>query len=445
MAFVTQVPSSFIGLNVDTPVLATGQIGVLNDFQNGQPVTGDIGATNEGPGGAIVADPGEAITVPVDGGSVSGVYVGPATLSSVSTTVGIPQLANLNITLNPINGQLFQGDDGNAYLITDDPIDDGRLGATLTTTILGQNFTVTAPVSDLLGGLTTQINAAGQTAYNTAYNTAYTTTFNAGFLLPPAARIAAAQAAGTAAGEAARLPFTAAATTIGASEGLVQGTLDTIVFTLTPGTGFLDVVCFGAGTLILTAHGPVDVADLSVGDRVMTRDRGLQPIRWIGTARLSQAELAANPHLHPIRIRAGALGPSTPDADLIVSPQHRILVRSAIAQRMFGTMEILVAAKQLLQVEGVDIAYDLQTVDYVHFLLDRHEVVTANGTESESLFTGPQALKSVGAAAQAEILALFPHLLDADYEAIPAVAIASGRLGRKLALRHVRNARPLVA
>lgn len=359
--------------------------------------------------------------------------------------MGIPQLANLNITLNPINGQLFQGDDGNAYLITDDPIDDGRLGATLTTTILGQNFTVTAPVSDLLGGLTTQINAAGQTAYNTAYNTAYTTTFNAGFLLPPAARIAAAQAAGTAAGEAARLPFTAAATTIGASEGLVQGTLDTIVFTLTAGTGFLDVVCFGAGTLILTAHGPVDVADLPVGDRVMTRDRGLQPIRWIGTARLSQAELAANPHLHPIRIRAGALGPSTPDADLIVSPQHRILVRSAIAQRMFGTMEILVAAKQLLQVEGVDIAHDLQTVDYVHFLLDRHEVVTANGTESESLFTGPQALKSVGAAAQAEILALFPHLLDADYEAIPAVVIASGRLGRKLALRHVRNARPLVA
>lgn len=430
MAFVTQVPSSFIGLDVDTPILATGQTGVLNDFQNGQEVTGDIGATNEGPGGATVADPGEAITVPVAGGEISGIYVGPATLSTVSTTVGIPTLANLDITLNPIDGQLFQGDDGNAYLITDNQIDDGRLGATLTTTILGQSFTVNAPVSELLDGLTTQINAAGQAAYDAAFAAAPS-------FLPVSVRMAL--------GETARLPFSTAASLVNGAEGLVQNALDAVVFTLTPGMGELEVICFGAGTLILTATGPRDVAGLAVGDRVMTRDRGLQAIRWIGTARLSAAELAANPHLQPIRIRAGALGPAIPDADLIVSPQHRILVRSTIAQRMFGTMEILVAAKQLLQVEGVDIAHDLASVDYVHFLLDRHEVVTANGTESESLFTGPQALKSVGPAARAEILALFPEFQDEDYEAVPAIAIASGRLGRKLALRHVRNARPLVA
>ena len=50
----------------------------------------------------------------------------------------------------------------------------------------------------------------------------------------------------------------------------------------------------------------------------------------------------------PIRIRAGTLGNGLPEADLIVSPQHRVLVRSGIARTLFGADEVLVAAKQLL-------------------------------------------------------------------------------------------------
>ena len=93
---------------------------------------------------------------------------------------------------------------------------------------------------------------------------------------------------------------------------------------------------------------------LAEGDLVRTLDHGLQPVRWVGARRLSAAELAAAEKLRPIRIRAGALGPGTPRADLLVSPQHRVLVRSRIAQRMFGTDEVLVAAKQLLQIDGID-------------------------------------------------------------------------------------------
>ena len=202
--------------------------------------------------------------------------------------------------------------------------------------------------------------------------------------------------------------------------------------------------CFAAGTRIRTAAGEVAVEDLEVGDTVDTRDSGVQPIRWIGRRSLSAADLADNPKLRPIRIRAGALGPGQPARDLVVSPQHRILVRSSIAQRMFGTPEVLVAARQLCQIDGIDIANDLTEVTYVHLLFDAHEILFSNGAETESLYTGPEALAAVGPAAREEIFALFPELMTRDYRPHPARSLPSGRLARRLAVRHLRNGKALV-
>ena len=203
--------------------------------------------------------------------------------------------------------------------------------------------------------------------------------------------------------------------------------------------------CFAADTLIDTARGPVAAGDLVAGDMVRTRDAGFQPVRWIGARHLSEAELAAAPHLQPIRIRAGALGAGTPTTDLVVSPQHRVLVRSAIAQKMFAAPEVLIAAKQLLQIKGIDIATDLDAVTYIHFLFDAHQIVFSNGAETESLHTGAEALKSVGPAARAEIFAIFPELRDSAGERHGARALPPGRQGRQLAMRHAKNAIPLVS
>ncbi|WP_439143571.1 Hint domain-containing protein [Planktotalea sp.] len=144
-------------------------------------------------------------------------------------------------------------------------------------------------------------------------------------------------------------------------------------------------ICFTAGTKIEVAHGEtVNVEDLAQGDMVMTADHGLQPVRWIGTKTIAAAHLAAQGNLRPIRISAGALGDDLPERDLLVSPQHRMLVRSWIAQRMFDENEVLVAAKHLLALDGIDVADDVHEVTYVHFLCDTHEVVFANGALSES-------------------------------------------------------------
>ncbi|RDD96301.1 hemolysin [Paracoccus pantotrophus] len=205
-----------------------------------------------------------------------------------------------------------------------------------------------------------------------------------------------------------------------------------------------EIVCFTRGTLIECAEGPRPVESLRIGDLVRTLDNGLKPLRWIASCRLGR-ELKATPKLRPIRIRAGALGQGVPSSDLLVSPQHRILVRSRVAMRLFGTAEVLVAAKQLLMLDGVDIAQDLEAVEYFHFAFDRHEVVFANGAEAESLYPGTQALKAIGRSAREELFALFPDLREQVTPPVAAREIVSGRQGRRLAVRHLRNGRPLVA
>ena len=86
-----------------------------------------------------------------------------------------------------------------------------------------------------------------------------------------------------------------------------------------PGT----IPCY-AGTMIDTPDGPHGVETLRPGDLVSTLDHGPQPIKWVrdGTEPLN----GAPDHSRPVLIQAAALGPGRPLRDLIVSPQHRILV-----------------------------------------------------------------------------------------------------------------------
>ena len=203
--------------------------------------------------------------------------------------------------------------------------------------------------------------------------------------------------------------------------------------------------CFTTGTLIDTALGPRPVEDLRPGDLIRCRDRGWQPLRWIGAARLDPARLDLQPALRPIRIRAGALGPGLPERDLTVSPQHRVLIRLVIAARMFGQAENLVAAKHLTALPGIDVLTPPDGITYWHMLFDAHEVVRSNGAWSESLFTGPQAMKSLGPAARLEILSLFPQLSQPGRTPRGARPFLTGRQGRKLAERHSRNRRVLMS
>ena len=171
------------------------------------------------------------------------------------------------------------------------------------------------------------------------------------------------------------------------------------------------IPCFTPGTLIATPKGEVAVETLKLGDKVITRDNGLQAIQWIGKKSLSGADLAARRALMPVMIRQGALGAGLPERDMMVSPNHRMLVSNEKAALLFDEHEVLVAAKHLTRLDGVEVM-DAAEVTYIHVMFERHEVVLSDGTWSESFQPGDYTLAGIGEEARQEIFTLFPELQD---------------------------------
>lgn len=206
------------------------------------------------------------------------------------------------------------------------------------------------------------------------------------------------------------------------------------------------VVCFCDTTLVRTPTGDQKIGTLQAGDSVMTARDGAQKVVWIGKHQLSSAQLIASPHLKPVRICAGALGAGIPHSDLLVSPQHRILLVSKIAERMFGQKEVFVHAIKLVEAAGIEQVTSVAPVTYVHILFETHQVVFANGALAESLYTGPHTLQALNEAARSEIMAIFP-VLTSGCPAAPLAhpTVQKPELLAKLLQRHRKNNKPLVA
>ncbi|MGD9294731.1 MAG: Hint domain-containing protein [Roseobacter sp.] len=171
-------------------------------------------------------------------------------------------------------------------------------------------------------------------------------------------------------------------------------------------------ICFTPGTLIATPEGQRPVETLQPGDHVLTRDNGIQEIRWVGAKGLTGEELRKNAHLHPVRIAKGALGADLPQRDMWLSPNHRVLVANDRTALYFEEREVLVAAKHLTALEGVDIVHP-RWATYIHIMFDQHEVILSNGSWTESFQPGDYSLKGIGNAQRLELHALFPELKSA--------------------------------
>ncbi|WP_298431658.1 Hint domain-containing protein [uncultured Jannaschia sp.] len=195
------------------------------------------------------------------------------------------------------------------------------------------------------------------------------------------------------------------------------------------------VPCFTPGTLIATPRGEVPVESLSVGDRIITRDNGIQVVRWIGSRTMEAAELKTDGTLRPVLIRAGALGHGLPERDMKVSPQHRMLIANDETMLYFDEREVLIAAKHLVGRPGIERAEPEDTT-YIHVMFDNHEVILSDGAWTESFQPGDQTLKGLGEPQREEIFAIFPELR--GHEGRVAYVAARRMLKRKEAELLVR-------
>ncbi|MFN3845812.1 MAG: Hint domain-containing protein [Paracoccaceae bacterium] len=195
-------------------------------------------------------------------------------------------------------------------------------------------------------------------------------------------------------------------------DGTVAGTLTfTDIETVIP--------CFTPGTLITTPLGLRRIEDLQVGDQILTRDSGFQDICWIGRRDLGLGDVIVRPYLRPVRIAKGALGQGLPRRDLLVSPQHRMLIEGSKAELLFGEREVLVAALHLVGLPGIEQILPRGPVSYIHVMASQHEILQAEGAWTESFQPGAATLKGMDRNQRDEVLELFPEL-EASLQAYPA-------------------------
>ncbi len=130
--------------------------------------------------------------------------------------------------------------------------------------------------------------------------------------------------------------------------------------------------CFASGTEVTTARGQVAVEALRVGDRVITATGRLAPVTWIGHRR---TDLRRHPSPHdvlPVRVKAGALAEKVPVRDLILSPDHAVLVG-----RHLVPIRHLVNGRSIVQESR-------ESVTYWHVELDRHDLILAEDMACET-------------------------------------------------------------
>ena len=153
---------------------------------------------------------------------------------------------------------------------------------------------------------------------------------------------------------------------------------------------------FGPGAMIMTTDGELPVEWLESGDRVITRDRGAQPIQWIARSRrMGPDGLVLPPPIH--------LNPSRDNENcglshaLRLSPNHRVLIRGQAVQKNVGAEEAMAKIGHLSRRGYARENWAEFSPTYTHIVTDDHDLILACGiwvettcAETASLLSPPR-------------------------------------------------------
>ncbi|NRB01179.1 MAG: Hint domain-containing protein [Rhodobacteraceae bacterium] len=189
----------------------------------------------------------------------------------------------------------------------------------------------------------------------------------------------------------------------------------------TKGFGQAGALGLGAGANLRTPCGDRRVDNLRPGDLVVTRDNGLQPVRYVWSQTFSAAEVAADPSLAPIHFKSRAVGPMMPQRGVTLGGAHRVLVPGWKLENVDDCTNCLMAARDLVGAHDESYSDRIHgDVTYYHVLFDRHQVFTANGLPVESFLPSPVAMSAMGHEATDRITEIFPELLRSPSSYPPA-------------------------
>lgn len=179
------------------------------------------------------------------------------------------------------------------------------------------------------------------------------------------------------------------------------------------------------GTRVTMSDGnqrPVEA--LAIGDRVLTRDHGMQPIRWIGTRTVQ----AVGPYA-PVIFAPGSLGNVE---TITVGQHHRMLISDWRAEIMTGSRDVLIFAKDLVNDETI---YPREGgfVDYVQPVFDQHQIIYVEGVPTESLRISHDTLVSLPQDSLEELKRVFPDLpsIEQSYSRTPLESALAQNLLRQ--------------
>lgn len=167
--------------------------------------------------------------------------------------------------------------------------------------------------------------------------------------------------------------------------------------------------CFAKGAMIETPRGYRAVESLAAGDLVLTEDGRSVPVAWIGRSSYPAARARREDRLRPVHVRAHAFGPGLPERELVLSPQHRIVVEGPACELLFGMERAFVIARHL-PAHMAEMPDPHDEVVYFHLLLSEHEILRANGLPCESLQPARRMIEALSTAAEESLLGVLSAL-----------------------------------
>ena len=149
------------------------------------------------------------------------------------------------------------------------------------------------------------------------------------------------------------------------------------------------------------------------GDLIVTRTNGLQPVQMVWTRRVTREHMNISSDYAPIRLKPRAVGPMMPQKDLLVAPDHRLLIPGFRLAGVPDDTSMLTEARKIAgSSDAVYADTSLDSVTYYQLVFDQHQVLAANGLPVESFLPDAAAIQALGGEMRDALEERYPELCD---------------------------------